>query len=65
MTVSEHAVRQACRREHEAILRCCREEDRPGAYLPALQEDLAHHSLVLYVLRDYLAREYHRALHCG
>jgi hypothetical protein len=63
MRMSERAVRQACRREHHEILRCCVEWDRQGECTPAIQSDLAHHSMVLRVLRDYLEREHHQRLH--
>ena len=65
MKIWERAVRQACRREHDAILRCCVEWDRQGECTPTLQADLAHHSVVLHVLREYVAQEYHQALHSG
>jgi len=63
--LSEQAIREACRREHQAILQCCMEWNRQGTCSMALESDLAHHSVVLYVLREYLEREYHQFLHCG
>ncbi len=63
MKISERAVRQACQREHDAILRCCVEWDRQGECTQAIQSDLAHHSVVLHVLRDYLEREHHQFIH--
>lgn len=63
--ISERAVRQACRREHDEILRCCVEWDLHGDCKQTLQTDLEHHSVVLYILRDYLEREYHQFLHRG
>lgn len=65
MMLSEQATRDACQREHQEILRCCMEWDRQGACPAALEADLTHHSVVLYILRDYLAWEYHRTLHSG
>ena len=59
MIISEQAARQACWREHEAILRCCAEWDRQGRCTPALEAGLAHHSVVLQILRDFLERECH------
>ena len=63
MIISEQAVRLACRREHEAILRCCLEWDQLGTCSRAVELDLARHSVVLAILREYLAREYHQGLH--
>lgn len=61
--LSEQAVREACRREHQAILQCCREGDRQGIYSTLRESDVAHHAVGLYVLREYLAREYHQPWH--
>lgn len=63
MKISKRTVRQACQREHDAILRCCVEWDRQGECTPAIHADLANHSVVLHVLRDYLRREYHHSYH--
>ncbi len=63
--VSEDALREACRREHVAIMRCYWEWDREGRCTSALQDELAHHSVVLWVLRQYLERKYHQHPHGG
>lgn len=63
LMLSERAVRETCRREHQAIRQCCMEWDRRGACSMVLESDLTHHAVVLYVLREYLAREYHRPWH--
>ena len=57
--ITEKMLRTACRREHRALIGCSAEglpradEDRD------VLQDIAHHAVVLYVLRDYLAQKYH------
>ena len=61
--ISEQDIRQACWKEHRAILACCAEWDHHGTCSPELWETLQHHQVVLSALRDLLTLQYHTILH--
>ena len=61
--ISEPMVIAACRREHRALIQCAANGDCREDWDAATFEDYAHHAVVLYVLRAYLAQEYHRIYH--
>lgn len=54
--IPERLIREACHREHVAIVRSCARWDLLGHSAPDLMADIAHHSVVLCVLRDYSRR---------
>ncbi|MDA8204936.1 MAG: hypothetical protein M0Z36_02635 [Thermaerobacter sp.] len=63
MTISEQEIRAACWREHAAIVQCGGAWDGIAPCPEDVASDMAHHTVVLYVLREYLAQTYHRRLH--
>ncbi len=60
--VSERDLLTACWREHRALIACCAQQARNDVQQ---QEELAHHSIVLAVLRDALQSQYHRIFHAA